>query len=535
MSDNSAGAAPNGAGGVQKRGLFEKFIRGIEVIGNKFPHPFWLFVMLSLLLFGLSWWLGNKGVSVTYMAGKAGEAPKETTVAVVNLISYEAIRSFLGDFVKTYINFAPLGLILTMTLGIGLVEQSGMISALMRKTILGAPRAIVTAVVAIVGINANLASDAGIIFTPVIAGAVFKALGRNPWVGVAAGYAAGCGGFTANFLVAGTDALLAGITKTAAEGVHFIPANTPVHPLINWYFMMAGTVVLTFLTVYVTEKYTVKMIGDYEVSSDPEELKKHALTPAENRGLLFALLALILYVGMIVWFTYPEGSLFRNPADGTLVPRSPLLSSVMPLLFGLFFITGTAYGVGAGVIRKAEDVPKLMAKGLTGCMSFMVVVLPASMFVALFRMSHFDTILSVTGAEFLKAMNLGGIPLLVLFILLVSFLNMFMISGSAKWLILAPIFVPMFAGVGFSPALTQVAYRIGDSTTNIISPLSYYLPVMIGLLEQYKPKEDTEVGIGTVISLAMPYSIFYLIGFTALLVVWYLVGLPLGPATPVSL
>ena len=165
----------------------------------------------------------------------------------------------------------------------------------------------------------------------------------------------------------------------------------------------------------------------------------------------------------------------------------------------------------------------------------MVVVLPASLFVELFRMSHFDTILSVSGAELLKSMNLGGIPLLILFILLVTFLNMFMISGSAKWLILAPIFVPMFAGVGFSPALTQVAYRIGDSTTNIVSPLSYYLPVMIGLLEQYKPKEDTKVGIGTVISMAMPYSIFYLIGFTTLLVVWYLLGLPLGPATPVVL
>ena len=201
----------------------------------------------------------------------------------------------------------------------------------------------------------------------------------------------------------------------------------------------------------------------------------------------------------------------------------------MPLLFGLFFVVGIAYGIGAGIIRKGEDVPKLMQKGLIGSVGFMVVVLPASMFVELFRMSHFDTILSVTGAEFLKSMNLGGIPLLVLFIILVTFLNMFiMISGAAKWLILAPTFVPMFAGVGFSPALTQVAYRIGDSMTNIISPLSYYLPVMIGLLEQYKPNDDTEVGIGTVISMAMPYSLFYLAGVTVLLIAWYLLGLPLG-------
>jgi len=517
---------------LYKRTMFEKFIRAIEFVGNKFPHPFWLFVILSAVLFGLSYWLA--GTEVTYMVSKSGKITEQTT-AVSNLVSYEAIRTFFAGFVKTYVNFAPLGLILTMMLGIGLVEQTGMISALMRKTILGAPRTLVTAVIAIVGINANLASDAGIIFTPVIAGAVFKALGRNPWVGIAAGYAAGAGGFTANFFIAGTDALLSGITASAIEGVPYIPEGTPTHPLINWYFMIAATFVLTFMTVYVTERYTVKMLGDSDTGHDEEELKKHAVTHEENRGLFCALIALIAYVALIVWYTYPEGSLFRNPADGSLLPRSPLLSSVMPLLFGLFFVVGIAYGVGAGVIRKGEDVPKLMQKGLTGSVGFMVVVLPASMFVELFRMSHFDTILSVTGAEFLKSMNLGGIPLLVLFIILVTFLNMFMISGSAKWLILAPIFVPMFAGVGFSPALTQAAYRIGDSTTNIISPLSYYLPVVIGLLEQYKPNDDTEVGIGTVISMAMPYSLFYLAGFTVLLVVWYLLGLPLGPGVSAGL
>lgn len=517
---------------LYKRTMFEKFIRAIEFVGNKFPHPFWLFVILSAVLFGLSYWLA--GTEVTYMVSKSGKITEQTT-AVSNLISYEAIRTFFAGFVKTYVNFAPLGLILTMMLGIGLVEQTGMISALMRKTILGAPRALVTAVIAIVGINANLASDAGIIFTPVIAGAVFKALGRNPWVGIAAGYAAGAGGFTANFFIAGTDALLSGITASAIEGVPYIPEGTPTHPLINWYFMIAATFVLTFMTVYVTERYTVKMLGDSDTGHDAEELKKHAVTPEENRGLFCALIALVAYVALIIWYTYPQGSLFRNPADGSLLPRSPLLSSVMPLLFGLFFVVGIAYGVGAGVIKKGEDVPKLMQKGLIGSVGFMVVVLPASMFVELFRMSHFDTILSVKGAEFLKSMNLGGIPLLVLFIILVTFLNMFMISGSAKWLILAPIFVPMFAGVGFAPALTQAAYRIGDSTTNIISPLSYYLPVVIGLLEQYKPNDDTEVGIGTVISMAMPYSLFYLAGFTVLLIVWYLLGLPLGPGVSAGL
>jgi aminobenzoyl-glutamate transport protein len=299
--------------------------------------------------------------------------------------------------------------------------------------------------------------------------------------------------------------------------------------------MATATILLTVLTVYVTEKFTVKFLGDSEGVLDEEEMKKHAVTPVENRGLLCALLAFILYIGLLVWLTYPEGSLFRNPKDGSLLPSSPLLSSVMPILFFLFFFVGVAYGLGAGTIKKGEDIPKLMSKGIAGSIGFIVVVLPASLFVELFRMSRFDVVLSVNGADWLKTMNLGGIPLLLMFIVIVTLLNFFMMSGSAKWLILAPIFVPMFAQVGFSPALVQIAYRVGDSPTNIITPLSYYLPVVIGLLEQYKKESDPPVGIGTVISMAMPYTIFFFIGFTALLIVWYMLGLPLGPGTPAFL
>jgi len=434
----------------------------------------------------------------------------------------------MADFVKTYVNFAPLGLIVVMTLGIGLVEQSGMISALMRKTILGAPSYLVTAVLAVVGINANLASDAGIIFTPAIGGAVFKALGRNPWIGVIAGFAAASGGFTANFFIAGTDALLAGITESAAKGMN---VAGPTHPLINWYFMAVATIVVMVVTTFVTEKFTVKILGDTTHDKDSEELLKHKVTAEENRGLRWAAVMGVLCIGVLLYLTLPEGSFFRAD-DGSIVPRSPFLSGIVGILFFLFFFVGIAYGFGAGTIKKLDDVPKLMQKGLSGGLSFMVVVLPAAIFVQLFNASKLTTILAVNGAHWLERMNLGGIPLLVMFILLCTFINLFITSGSAKWLILAPIFVPMFSIVGFTPALTQVAYRIGDSSSNIISPLSYYVPVVIGLLEQYRTDPDTKIGIGTVVSLEMPYTIAYLICFTALLIVWYTLGLPLGPGAP---
>lgn len=513
---------------TKKMSGFEKFIKWVEVVGNKLPHPFWLFVYLIIIIIGLSYILSKAGVSVTYMAaGKGGAEAKMTTVVVNNLMSYDKMRAFLTDFVKTYVNFAPLGLIMVMTLGIGLLEQSGLISAFMRKAILGAPSWAVTATLAVIGINANLASDAGIIFTPAIGGAIFKALGRNPWIGVITGFAAGCGGFTANFFIAGTDALLAGITESAAKGMGIV---APVHPLINWYFLIGATLVLTAATTFITEKFTVRVLGDSSGPLDASALEKHAVSDDEKLGLKYALITAVVFFAVLLLMTVPEGSFFRNPKTGTIVPSSPLLSGIVPVLFFFFFFTGIAYGVGAKVIKKMADIPKLMQQGLAGGLSFFVVVLPASMFVQLFAVSNLTTIIAVKGAAGLQAMNLGGIPLLLMFILLCCFVNLFMISGSAKWLILAPIFVPMFSVVGFSPALTQMAYRIGDSSTNVISPLSYYLPVVIGLMEQYRPKgNNQDVGIGTVLSLTMPYSIAYIICFSAQLIVWYLFNIPLGP------
>lgn len=510
----------------KKRGLLLRFIKGVEIVGNKLPHPFWLFVILSGIILALSWWLGNAGMSVKYMAaGRGGAEGKETIVSVVNLLTFKSMRVVFTDLLKIYSSFPPLGLIIVMTLGIGLLEQSGMISALMRKTILGAPSYLVTFALAIVGINANLASDAGIIFTPMIGAAIFKALGRNPWIGITAGYAAAQGGFTANFFIAGTDALLAGITESAAKGMN-IPG--PVHPLMNWYLMVAATVVVAFVTTFVTEKITCKYLGDEGGTMDATELEKHRVTDVENRGLRWSLYAGLGYILLIVALTFPQGSFFRAD-NGNILPSSPFLSSIAGILFCLFFVMGVAYGYGAKVIKEGSDIPKMMERGLKGGISFLVVVLPAAIFIHLFNASNLATILAVNGADWLKSMNLTGSKLIVAFVLLTTTINLFISSGSAKWLILAPIFVPMLGMMGFSPALTQAAYRVGDSCTNNIAPLSYYVPVMLGFYEQYKQDAEQEVGIGTLISLQLPFSVMYLILFTALLVFWFTMGWPLGP------
>jgi aminobenzoyl-glutamate transport protein len=508
-------------------GWFGRFISWVELVGNKLPHPFTLFVILCLVTLALSVVLSTAGAQVTYMKPPAqvGEAPEQVTVAVKNMLAFEPMRLFLKDFVKTFVNFAPLGLILTMMLGISLLDQTGFMSAAMRKTILGAPPALVTLVLAFVGVNSNLASDAGSVFTATIGGSIFAALGRNPMVGVVAGYAAAWGGFTANVLIAGTEALLSGITAPVAEAMAI---TAPVHPLMNWYFMIVASFTVTLATTWVTEKFVVKRLGDTGGGMlGKDMLKEHEVTLEETRGLKGALVGLVLFLIIMLALCLPQGAFFRN-ADSGFLPKSPFTDSIMPIIFFLFLSVGVGYGVGAGTIKSEKDVPRYMAKGIESIVGFMVVCLPAALFINLFNSSNITTVLAVTGAEALKAMNLGGIPLALMFIILCAFINLFIVSGSAKWMILAPIFVPMFSVVTFSPALTQLAYRIGDTSTNILSPLSPYIPVILALLTKFNP-DNEEVGIGTYISLMIPYSLAFLVVLSLQLIIWMAFRLPAGP------
>lgn len=508
-------------------------MRRLEAAGNRLPHPFTLFVGLGLGILVLSALLSWLGVSATVIAAaKPGATPVPVTVEVRNLLSVPFLQDFLTRFVQIYADFPPLGLTMAMMLGIGVLEQSGFMSALMRRTLVGAPPYLVTALLAFVGINANLASGAGVIFTATVGAAIFKSLGRNPWLGVVIGYAAGSGGFTANLLIAGTDVLLAGITQSAVAGAGL---NAPVHPLMNWYFMIAATFVVTLTVTVVAERVMTRILPDDPAAATREELERHALQDDERRGLRWAAVAAAIGVALILAGAIPEQGVLRN-AQGNFLPESPLTDGSVAILFFFFFAVGTAYAYGARVITSNREIPKLMEGGLRGILGFLVVVLPAAIFIHLFNESRLATILAAHGATWLRHLQLGGVPLLILFILVVALLNVFMTSGSAKWLVLAPVFVPMFAAVDLSPAATQLAYRVGDSATNVISPIKSTLPVMIGLLEQYRRKGDErQVGIGTVLSLEFPFALGLLIALVTLLVIWVLLGLPLGPGASVHM
>lgn len=510
-------------------GFFQRSLDLIEVVGNKLPSPFILFSLLSLVALLLSAVFAD--TAVTFV----GRDSQPVTVKVVSLFNADGFRYILTSMVPNFINFPPLGLVVVMMLAMGLAENTGLVSAFVRKVMLGAPPWAVSGIIMFLGLNGNLASDAAMVFMPAAAAAVYAGMGRNPILGMAIAFAATAAGFSANILPAGTDALIAGITATA---INVIPqtANSPVHVLINYYLMSSSVIILTIVGTLVAEKIVAPRLDRLfpNLSTDSSACNEHLLTAQENRGLRWAGWTALAYIILILALTVPETGLLRDPKTFTIVPRSPLLSGIIPILFFFFMSTGLAFGLGKGVIKTEADIPRFMASGLQGMTGFLVTAFAAAQFIAWFTKSNLATILAVHGAEVLRDTGFTGIPLIIAFILLSGFVDLFMMSGSAKWLIMAPIFVPMFGLLGYEPALTQAAYRIGESITNPISPLQYYVPVMLGIMSKYI-KDDSKTGMGTLMATQMPFAIWFLIAWTAWLLVFVLLDLPLGPGAKIFL
>jgi aminobenzoyl-glutamate transport protein len=514
---------------AQPPGLFQRFLDFVEIAGNKLPSPFVLFSLLAVVTLLLSALFDGTAVSF------AGKDSKMVTVKVASLLTPEGFRYIISEMVPNFIKFPPLGLVVVMMLAMGLAENTGFVSAFVRKAMLWAPPWAVTAMVFFLGINGNLASDASMVFMPAAAAAVYAGMGRNPILGMAIAFSATAAGFSANLLPAGTDALIAGITATA---VKVIPqtASSPVHMLINYYFMSSSVIILTIVGTIVAEKVVSprldRIFPDFKF--DAGAGNEHKLTPEENRGLKWAGWAALAYIVLILVLLVPETGLLRDAKTHAIVPKSPLLDGIIPILFFFFMSVGIAFGLGKGVIKKEADVPKFMAEGLQGMTGFLVTAFAAAQFIAWFTKSNMATILAVRGAEFLRDTGFTGIPLIICFMLLCGFVDLFMMSGSAKWLIMAPIFVPMFGLLGYEPALTQAAYRIGESVTNPISPLQYYVPVMLGIMSRYC-KDENKVGMGTLMATQMPFAIWLFVAWASWLVLFMVMDLPLGPGAKIFL
>lgn len=495
------------------------FLGWVERVGNKIPHPFMLFLFLLIIVGVASFILNSMGV--TGINPTTGEE-----IVVNNILSGEGLTYAFTSMVSNFTGFAPLGLILTMTLGLGLAEDVGFMGAFMKKTILGAPTWAVTFMIFFIGVCGNIASDAAIVIVPPLAGIIFLYLGRHPLAGIAAGYAGTTAGFSANVLPAGTDALLQGITNEATA----ITNGPTIELTANWYFMIASTFLISIIGTFVSTRIVEPRLGKYEGSA-VVDIGSSELTEKENKALRNSGLAALVYVLIVVAMCIPANSFFRNADTGSLLIGSTLMKSLIPLLLFLFLITGITYGKTMGVITKASDVPRLMTKAIAAMSSFIVLAFIISQFIGWFNWTNLGLLISVNLADMTQAANFVGIPLFIAYILVCTIVNIFIGSGSAKWSLLAPIFVPMFNHLGYSPAWSQLLYRIGDSCTNVISPLFHYLPIILTFMQEY----DEDAGIGTLISLMLPYSLLFLIFWSLLAIVWYLIGLPLGPGAGIMI
>ncbi|MGH1365241.1 MAG: AbgT family transporter [Calditrichia bacterium] len=487
----------------------------VERVGNALPHPATLFALFAVAVIVISWVCSLFDLSVVHPGNKK-------IFEVVNLMSVEGLQRILTSMVVNFTDFAPLGTVLVAMLGIGIAEGSGLIGTSLRWLVLKSPERLLTFVIVFAGVLSNTASEVGYVLLVPLGAIIFLAAGRHPIAGMAAAFAGVSGGYSANLFLGTIDPLLAGLSEEAAR---LVDPSYSVNAAVNFYFMFVSTFFITLAGTFVTERIVVPRLGSYTGDEKPEEIR--TLTADEKRGLMYALVAAVGVVAFLFWSIYPEGAILRDPVTGDRL-NSPFMRSIVAFIFLGAGILGIAYGVGAGTFKNDSDVMKGMGKAMETLGIYMVLCFFAAQFVAYFNWTNLGVIFAVKGAEVLETLQqagLGKIPMMILFVFLAAASNMFMGSASAKWAILAPVFIPMLMFVGVSPELTQAAYRIGDSVTNLISPMMSYFALIVAFVQRY----DKNAGIGTVVATMLPYSIAFLIIWIILLGIWITLGIPLGP------
>jgi len=500
-----------------KKSALDRFLAVVERAGNALPHPATLFALLALAVVvasGVAAWLG---VAAKHPATGAPIEP-------VSLLSLAGLHRILEGTVSNFTGFAPLGTVLVALIGIGICESSGLIGAALRLFVLGAPRRLLTMALVFAGVMSNAASEVGYVLLVPLAGILFQTVGRHPLAGMAAAFAGVSGGYSANLLLGTIDPLLAGLTQEAAR---IVLPDYLVNPAANYYFMVVSTFLITLLGTWVTERVVAPRLGDYGGGDGGAKLEP--LTASERRGLRFAGVTTLGLVGVALAGLLPAQGFLREAETGSVI-HSPFLGGIVTVIFLGGTLLGIAYGVGAGTVKSDADVVKGMSQQMSAMGGYLVLVFFAAQFVAFFNWTKLGLIVAVKGAEVLKAADLHAAPLFAAFIVLTAVLNLAMGSASAKWAVMAPVFVPMFALLGYSPELTQVAYRVGDSVSNIVSPMMSYFALIIAFFQRYEPK----AGLGTVVATMLPYTLVFLVGWTALFVVWLVAGLPIGPGAPLA-
>jgi len=514
-ADSEVGTDP-----LVRPSLLSRFLTAIERVGNALPHPAVLFATFAVAIIGLSWLLAKLGLT-------AVNPTDGSVVEPINLLSRSGLHWILENTIRNYTGFAPLGTVLVAMLGIGVAEKSGLIGTGLRQLVHAAPRRLLTFVIVLAGVMSNMASDVGYVLLVPLGAMIFLSVGRHPIAGLAAAFAGVSGGFSANLLLGTVDPLLAGISQEAAR---IIDPEYSVTPACNYYFMVVSTFVIAAVGTWVTEKVVIPRLGVYEGEAATGAQEMDELTRAEKRGLLAALAVSLLLLAIVLIGLVPAGGFLRHAETGSVL-HSPFMHGIVVFIFLGGLLAGVAYGFTAGTFRSNADVIAGMKEAMESLGLFLVLVFFAAQFVAYFKVSNLGLIFAIKGADFLTASGLGAIPLMLSFTLLVGLINLCIGSASAQWALMAPVFIPMFMLLGYTPELVQGVFRIGDSATNIISPMMSFFALIVAFVQRY----DAKAGIGTVIATMLPYSVAFMLAWMVLLVIWLLLGIPMGPGSELYL
>jgi aminobenzoyl-glutamate transport protein len=501
-------------------GWMNRALNLIERVGNLLPDPAVLFLLLLIVVWVLSAIMSP--FSFSDIDPRTG-----LPIEINNQLTGAAIADFLATMTSTFVNFHPLGVVLVAMLGVGVAEHTGFINAGLKALLNVTSAALLTPMLIFVAIISHTAADAGYVLVIPLGAVIFYAAGRHPLAGIAAAFAGVSGGFSANFIPSAIDPLLAGLTQA---GVMVLDTERMVvNPLANWYFTAASSFLIIGLGWYITDKVVEPRLKGIVVDGDVDDIPRNEpINAEERRGLNWSLAAAGLGLFFLFLVTIPAGSPLRSPDGEITAGNAPLMQAIVPLIFLLFLIPGVVYGYVAGTAKSHRDIVAGMTKAMSTMGYYVVLSFFAALFIAEFGRSNIGALMALRGAAGLEALALPPQVTIVGIILLSGFVNLMVGSASAKWALLAPIFVPMLMQLGISPELTQAAYRVGDSTTNIITPLMPYFPLVVVFSQRYVRK----TGIGTLISMMMPYAVVFMVAWTIFLLAYWALGIPLGLQAP---
>ncbi len=493
----------------------DRFLNFIERTGNKVPDPALLFFWGLLLVWGLSALFSQFSFGLVHPV-------TEASIEVNNQLTGDSLASFLANMVTTFTGFAPLGIVLVAMLGVGVADSSGFINTALKNMLRFTPAKLLTPMLILVAIVSHTAADAGYVLVIPLGAIIFQAAGRHPLVGIAAAFAGVSGGFSANFIPSGIDPLIAGFTQSAAQ---VFDSDYIVNPLSNIYFTGLSSILIVAVGWWVTDKVIEPRLSKIKIDDDAEESEKlGVITELEGRAFKFALFTMLAGIAVLIALLIPENSALRSPTGELTAFDAPIMQSIVPLIFIIFIIPGVVYGRMVGKFKTNDDVIKSMSFTMGTMGSYIVMSFFCAQFLVAFSQSNIGVVLALYGAQFLQFLDLPGQFTIVGMILLTAFINLLVGSASAKWALIGPILVPMLMAVNISPELSQAAYRVGDSVSNIISPLMVFFPLVVVYCQRYVKS----TGIGTLASMMMPYSIAMLIGWTLFLLAYWALGIPLG-------